>query len=264
MELKAIDVDESDVAFFAENGYLSVARITTDEELEWLRTVYDELVARPRSGYLDGVFDLTRTYGTTDEPKIGQLLFPERSVPAIRDTSMWKNARRIASRLLQVAQSEVESWGHLIFKTPNSREATPWHQDEAYWETDKQYRALGAWMPLDDVSIDNGCMWFLPGSHRGEVLRHRHRGNDPSVHILELDQPCDTGAGVPIPLRAGGMTFHHCRTLHYAGPNNTSGMRRAWANEYQTAPLPRGARADRPWVDAGHKALRESLERRKS
>ena len=256
-----VDIDESDIAFFAENGYLAVEQITSDAELEWLRSRYDDLIARPRSGFLDGVFDLTRSYGTTDEPKIGQLLFPERIVPAIRQSSMWRNAYRIASRLLGVAQPKVESWGHLIFKTPNSRIATPWHQDEAYWEVDKCYNALGTWMPLDDVFVENGCMWFLPGSHRGDVLRHRHGGGDPSVHILELDEACDISAGVPVPLKAGGMTFHHCRTLHYAGPNNTAGIRRAWANEYQTAPAKRDSPADRPWVEDGRKALRDGLAR---
>ena len=257
-----IDIDEADVAFFEKNGYLAVERITTDEEIEWLRGVYDDLISRPRSGFLDGVFDLTRSYGTTDEPKVGQLLLPERFVPAIRESMMWKNAHRIASRLLKVAAPDVENWGHLIFKTPNSGAATPWHQDEAYWAVDKSYHALGAWMPLDDVFVANGCMWFLPGSHRQEVLRHRHGGNDPSVHILELDEPVDTGAGVPVPLKAGGMTFHHCRTLHYAGPNLTDGIRRAWANEFQTAPVQRDVPASRPWVDDGRKALAEGLARR--
>ena len=258
-----VDVGEAEVDFYQRNGYLAIERITTDEELEWLRRVYDDLISRPRDGFLDGVFDLTRSYGTTDEPKVGQLLAPERFVPEIRETAMWKNAHRIASRLLQVDPSKVENWGHLIFKTPNSREATPWHQDEAYWGVKNDYRALGAWFPLDDVFIENGCMWFLPGSHKNEVLPHKHGGgNDPSVHILEIDVPYDTSAGVPVPLKAGGMTFHHCRTLHYAGPNLTSGMRRAWANEYQTTPVRRDVPANRPWVDAGKQALMDSMARR--
>ena len=157
-----VDVGEAEVDFYQRNGYLAIERITTDEELEWLRRVYDDLISRPRDGFLDGVFDLTRSYGTTDEPKVGQLLAPERFVPEIRETAMWKNAHRIASRLLQVDPSKVESWGHLIFKTPNSGEATPWHQDEAYWGVKNDYRALGAWFPLDDVFIENEYTRFDP------------------------------------------------------------------------------------------------------
>ena len=82
--MQNFDIDEADVGFFAQNGYLTVERIATDEELEWLRGAYDDLISRPRSGFLDGVFDPTRSYGTTDEPRVGQPLLPERVVPASR------------------------------------------------------------------------------------------------------------------------------------------------------------------------------------
>src|SRR5262245_34641374 len=128
------DIGERDIAFYRDNGYLSVARVTTDEELEWLREVYDALLAMKPTGMLDGIFDLARPYGTTDTPLLGQLLVPERYVPEIKKTQMWKNAHRIATKLLQVEPAKVDSWGHLIFKGKNSPAETPWHQDEAYWD----------------------------------------------------------------------------------------------------------------------------------
>ena len=258
-----VDIDAADVEFFAENGYLAVDRVTTDAELDWLRCVYDELISRPRTGFPDKVFDLVRPYGVTDEPKVGQLLFPEKLVPAIRRTAMWNNANRIAARLLRVAQANVENWGHLIFKTPYSAQATPWHQDEAYWDVTLSYHAIGSWMPLQDVDVDNGCLWFMPGSHRGNVRQHQHLGNDPTVHVLEVVTPVDATPAVPAPLKAGGMSFHHPRTLHYAGRNTRGGVRRAWANEFQTAPVKRDVPADYPWVLDGRRALHESVERAK-
>jgi hypothetical protein len=258
-----VEVGAAEIAFFRENGYLKVDRVTTEAELEWLRNVYDALLAAPRSGYLDGVFDLSRPYGTTDEPRLGQLLFPERRVPAIRDTDMWCNARNISVALLGIEADAVESWGHLIFKGAHSLTETPWHQDEAYWDVHKSYCALGSWLALDDVDTDNGCLWFVPGSHTGDVLPHRHLGGDPEVHVLELAIDVDVCAGRPVPLRAGGMTFHHSRTLHYAGVNRTGRIRRAWANEFQAAPEDRDTPADHPWWHEGMQALHESLERRK-
>jgi ectoine hydroxylase-related dioxygenase (phytanoyl-CoA dioxygenase family) len=111
-------------------------------------------------------------------------------------------------------------------------------------------------MPLDDADVDNGCLWFLPGSHRGDIGPHRHGNDDPAVHVLELiDQP-DTSPAIAVPLKAGGMSFHHPRTMHYAGPNTTARLRRAWANEFQTAPVRRDVPANRPWVQAGRDALK--------
>ncbi len=65
------------------------------------------------------------------------------------------------------------------------------------------YHAIGAWTPMQDVDETNGCVWFLPGSHLGPVLTHRHWGHDPAVHILELAEPLDTQAALPIRMRAG-------------------------------------------------------------
>ena len=250
-----VDVTEEQIAFFHENGHLTVDRITTDDELEWFRAAYDEFEAMPRSGFPDTVFDVGRPYGTTEEPDLGQLLFPERLIKGVHDTALWRNGRQIAQRLLDVPADQIESWGHIIFKPPRHGAETPWHQDEAYWDTNLAYHAVGAWVPLDDVDVDNGCLWFQPGSHRGDVLEHRHLGDDPRVHILEIVEPIDTSTSVPIPMRAGGVSFHHPRTLHHAHPNTTVRHRRAWAHEYQTVPVELPIAAHRPWVDEGRQAL---------
>lgn len=255
-----VDITATDVAFFRTNGFLSVARITTDEELAWLRNIYDQLAVRPLTGFPNDLFDLAQPYGTRGEGRLPQLLMPERRVPQLRDTALYKNARRIAVRLLDVASDVVEHWGHLIYKPALHGAVTPWHQDEGYWDPRRSYHAVGAWTPLDDADVDNGCLWFVPGSHRGAVHRHRHIGGDPATHGLELDEAADVSTGVPVPLLAGGVSFHHPRTLHYAGPNRTMRQRRAWANEFQTAPTRVEAPDDRPWVNEGNAALAEAIK----
>ena len=186
-------------AFFHEFGYLEIERMTTDEEVEWMRTAYDAFEAAPRTGFPDQLFDVARPYGSTEEPELGQLLFPERRVTGIADTAMYRNGRRVAARLLDVPERDVEHWGHIIFKPPYVGAATPWHQDEAYWTADLSYHAVGGWTALDDTTVDNGCLWFVPGSHKGGVLAHRHMGDDPAVHILEFADDVDVSAAVPVP-----------------------------------------------------------------
>ncbi|HEY6598879.1 MAG TPA: phytanoyl-CoA dioxygenase family protein [Pseudomonadales bacterium] len=254
-----VDIDDTQAKFFAENGYLALGRVTTDEELEWLRTVYDELLARPMSGFPDTYYDAVRPYGTRDTPILGQLLFPEQRVPAIKQTNLWRNARRIAQKLLKLPESEIEYWGHIVHKPARHGAATPWHQDEAYWPPEHKYYALGAWTPLDDVYVENGCMWFVPKSHVESILEHRHMNDDPAIAVLELVDEVDTSAAVPVPLPAGAISFHHPRTLHYAGPNTTGKARRAWANEYQSAPILLDVPAHRPWVVEGRKAMAKGM-----
>jgi hypothetical protein len=249
-----VDVGDAEVARFRADGFLSLERITTDAELAWLTETYEALLAEPGAA-----FDPSRPYLSAGEDRLGQLLFPEQRAPELRETLYYTNARRVAARLLGVGEAELVAWGHLIHKPARSGHETPWHQDEAYWEPDFDYRALGAWLPLDDVDQRNGCMCFLPGSHRGDVLPHRHVGGDPAVHLLEIDGGLDVSRAVPVPLRAGGATFHHHRTVHGTAPNTTDRPRRSWATELQTPPVRREQRAERPWVDEGKRAFAERV-----
>ena len=248
------DIGQAEVERYARDGFLVIDRITSDEELEWLRGIYDQLLAMPTTGFLDGMFDLSRPYGSTDSPQLGQLLAPDRFVTNLRETSYFRNAQRISSKLLSLPVPKLESWCHLIFKGPKSPAETPWHQDEAYWEPTKMYHTVATWLPLDDVDTENGCLWYVPGSHRGEVRPHRHGGNNPAVHVLEFAEPADTSAAQPIPLRAGGLTLHASRTFHFAGVNRTDRVRRAWGLVFQSAPMLRDEPVQHPWWFEGKAA----------
>ncbi len=250
-----VDIDDEQVAFFHENGYLAIERITTDEEIEWLRRRFDELFEARQGGAPGAFFDTARPYDEEGDDLFAQALFPELAVPALRDTQFVRNGKRIACKLLGQPEDKVHNWGHMLRKPARIGESAPWHQDEAYWDPELDYHAVGNWMPLDDAEVDNGCLWFVPGSHRLPVLAHKHKGDDPTVHILELVEPLDTSTAVPVPTRAGGASFHHQRTLHYSRPNTTDRDRRAYANEYQTRPVKREVPADRPWVVDGREAF---------
>jgi len=248
-----IEPTAEQVAFFAENGYLSVPRITTDEEVEWLGVVYDLLFEEKSGTFKGGYFDLARPYDAEGDDLLPQVLAPEHRFPQLRETVYLRNARRMASALLGVDEAVLHVWGHMILKPARRGHETPWHQDEAYWTSDHSYAAVGAWMPLDDASIESGCLHFVPGSHLGPVLSHHHIGHDPSVHGLEADD-ADTTSEVAVPIPAGAATFHHPRMIHYAGPNTTAQQRRAYANEFQLAPVPSEVVNERPWLDEGRKA----------
>jgi hypothetical protein len=254
-----VDVTDEQVRFFRENGWLALERITTDAEDEWLRDVFEEIFSNISGGLPGGYYDIAEPTDS-DDPVLPQSLFPEMNCSELGDTIYVRNAGRIAARLLGVPEADLHHWGHMLSKPPGRANETPWHQDEAYWEPDRSYQAVGAWMPLDDADIDNGCLWFLPRSHLGEVRRHRHMGNHPDINLLELDEgeELDTSTAVPVPLRAGGVSFHHPRMFHYARPNTTDRLRRAFANEFQTVPQILDPPADRPWVLES----REAFERR--
>jgi hypothetical protein len=237
-----------EIEFFRENGFLAVERITTDEEVTWLRRIFefvfsDEFVGKPGS-------PLDRS-GTPipGQPvaRLTQAFFPEIYFPQILDTQYRCNAKRYAAALLDVEERDLSSWGHMIQKKPGGRAAS-WHQDHAYWQPELDYCALGVWLPLHDVTIDMGAMQFIPGSHRRGLLAHRHE--DEAVHnVLTVKEQIDMSSAVPCPLKMGGATFHHSETLHYTAPNSTKETRLAFPMEFQLAPVRRQVPETMPWVE---------------
>lgn len=252
-----ITLTDEQIAAFHADGFTSVDRITTDEELEWLRTIYDFLFTEKLGGAPGLYFDLSRPYDADGDDLLPQVLVPERRFPELLDTVYAANCRRIAEQLL-IGDEPTESdpltmWGHMIRKPPLVGHETPWHQDESYWDVHFDYHAVGFWMPLDEATVESGCMQFVPGSNQGEVLPHRHINDDPAVHGLWAEG-VDSTRRVAIPLRPGGATMHHPRTLHYTAPNTTENARRAYAIELQFPPTRRSEPADKPWVIDGQEA----------
>jgi hypothetical protein len=234
-----------EVASFIENGYLVVERLTSDEELEWLREIYAYIFDLDRDRAPSAPIDLAGSDGVAHS--LSQAFFPELHFPALLATTHHRNARRYAAALLGVEADGLTSWGHMIRKRPGGRAAL-WHQDRAYWQPELDYHAVGSWLPLCDVSVEMGAMQFIPGSHRRGLLPHRHA--DAPVHNnLVVDAPFDAAAAVACPLPAGGATFHHALTLHFTAPNTTATARPAYPVEFETTPRRRDVPLSMPWVD---------------
>lgn len=249
-----LEITNDQVAFFRENGFLRIDRITTGEEVEWLRGVYDRLFGE-RVGEAQGeYFDLAGPRAHDGREVLPQILGPERKVPELRDTVYFRNARMAASRLLGVPEEQVTGGGHMILKPARYGRETPWHQDEAYWNPDVIPNSLSVWLPLDAATVESGCMQFVPGSHKARVRHHRHIDDDPLVHGLVTDE-VDPSSAVACPIPAGGATFHHCRILHYAGPNTTDRPRRAYILVFGGPSRKAEAPQARPWQDEERDAL---------
>jgi ectoine hydroxylase-related dioxygenase (phytanoyl-CoA dioxygenase family) len=111
----------------------------------------------------------------------------------------------------------------------------------------RRSHSLSVWMPLDDVTLDSGCMQFIPGSHALDVLPHR-KPKSVAPEPLVLDPPVDVSGAVSCPLPAGGATAHYCRTLHFAGSNTSARPRRALTAIFHGPPSERTKPLDRHWL----------------
>jgi ectoine hydroxylase-related dioxygenase (phytanoyl-CoA dioxygenase family) len=214
------------IRFFHLNGFLSIETpVTDDAELAWMREVYDRMF-ETRAGRDSGdQFDLAGADEEGKEASLPQILNPAKYAPELTQGKYLTVISQIAEQLFgPPAQAHL---AHAIFKPASMGSPTPWHQDEAYWDPAWQYQNASIWMPLQEASLENGCLWFMPGSHEWEITEHRPIGGDVRVHGLEMVNLDLVKDAVACPLPAGGITIHRNRTAHYAGPNTSTIPRRA-------------------------------------
>jgi ectoine hydroxylase-related dioxygenase (phytanoyl-CoA dioxygenase family) len=245
-------------ARFARDGFLALPRLTDDEELARLRAAHERLHAARAGRERGDQFDLGGSDEDGREARLPQLLSPSSSAPELLDTRYRANCRALALQLLGGPDAELElSCEHAILKPARHGTVTPWHQDEAYWRMpNHDARGVAVWMPLQDATIENGCLWYIPGSHRGPILEHRPIGGDPRVQGLETLH-ADASCAMSVPLRAGEAVVHHIRSLHYAGPNRTERPRYAYTFAFHRPSVERVGEPHRmPWIES-HKPPRE-------
>ena len=130
--------------------------------------------------------------------------------------------------LEQIVGPDLILWiTRILCKPAVKGREVPWHQDGEYWLM-RPLATCSAWIAIDPVSTANGCMRFIPGSHRRQELYRHHQANrDNLVLNLELDQDqFDEADAVNVELEPGQISLHDVRLIH-GSLANTSGQRRA-------------------------------------
>jgi ectoine hydroxylase-related dioxygenase (phytanoyl-CoA dioxygenase family) len=235
-----------DVARYHDQGFLALESFISAEEVDRMRTIYDRLFAERAGRSAGDQFDLAGADDEESAANLPQILNPSRYAPELLRSATLDRAREVLAELL--GPDATFGGDHAINKPPRNGVETPWHQDEAYWDPAVSYHSLSIWIPLQEATVENGCMHFVPGSHRGEVVPHRPIGGDPRVHGLEVEPGVvDVSTAVACPIPAGGATIHASRTLHYTSPNRSADHRRAYIISGGTPEQEAAEPRDFPW-----------------
>jgi ectoine hydroxylase-related dioxygenase (phytanoyl-CoA dioxygenase family) len=215
-------ITETQVKFYEENGYIQLHNVLSAAEVADLRTHVDRAIADVNAKKLN-------LGPRTDEgyTKVFlQMVNVWERYAAIEEYVHNVKIAEIARKLTR--SKHVRLWhDQALIKYPKDSKPTAWHQDTVYWPMNEG-GGLSCWMALDDVTIDNGCMWFIPGTHKLGPLDPVDLGNASDDAFLGLlPEPYRSRKPVSMEMRAGSCTFHNGLTFHYAGPNVTEKPRRA-------------------------------------
>jgi ectoine hydroxylase-related dioxygenase (phytanoyl-CoA dioxygenase family) len=213
------------VAFFHEHGYLAGVRILNDAQIETLREELARLMDPGHPGH-----DLFYEFHTNESSIAGSVLFHAlgawRIEPGFHDI-LWHPAfLKPASQLLN---GGVRFWHDQLFCKPGRHGGVvAWHQDYSYWTRTEPVQHLTCWVGLDEATRDNGCLWYVPGSHRWKLLPITGLAGDmDEIRTVLSEQQKAAFRPVPIELKRGECAFHHPLMVHGSYENRTDRPRRA-------------------------------------
>ncbi len=219
-------LSDDQVAFYREHGYLSGVKILEEDQIETLR---EEL-----SGFFNPQHDgrdLWYEYHTNESGDPDNVLFHAlgawRLRPGFHDI-LWHPAFTVpASQLLE---GDVRFWHDQLFCKPAMHGGVvAWHQDYSYWTRTQPMAHLTCWIGLDDSTKANGCVHYVPGSHRWDLLPITGLAGDMNAirEVLDEQQWEQFQNPVAAEMKKGEASFHHPLMVHGSFENRTEQPRRA-------------------------------------
>ena len=224
---KVLTADQ--IEAFNRDGYLKRIRIFGDREIACIRTYFDQLLAKTLAAGGDSYSISTAhlRYGC-----VYDLLTNPRIVACVKD----------------LLGENVIAWGsHFFCKMPGDGKRVSWHQDSSYWPLTPS-KAVTVWLAIDDASVENACMRFIPGTHRFGHLTYTLSENDDSNVLNQTVAGAEEfGAPVDVELVAGEISMHSDLLLHGSEANQSTRRRCGLTLRY----CPADVRAGLDWNAKG-------------
>jgi len=158
-------------------------------------------------------------------------------VPLVRHPALLDALAEVYSENLYLYENS------LVYKPPGTRNEVPWHQD--FMNRTREPFKVIAWMPLDPVRRENGCLWVIPGSHRAGFLPYtRVRGETHHTRLDLASAQIDEGDAVELELDPGQVLLFHCALVHCSRRVESPAPRRVFRAAYmnmERSVVPRGS-----------------------
>tara|TARA_B100000949_G_C14202517_1_gene416617 strand:- start:71 stop:940 length:870 start_codon:yes stop_codon:yes gene_type:complete len=232
------DLDQSQIDQYLEQGFFAAPGLISAADIA---TLNEDALRIARGGYpCEKIEPLEDELSDTDV--LGRYLCihqPHHISPVMRE---FMNHPGICKALSQIVGAHLRWWDgrvkcmqSMLFTKPPGFQGNPWHQDEAAIPT-RDRSLTGAWIALDDTTVENGCLLVIPGSHQTGYLHFRY----PTEDLDEYDdtteaRDVDESAAVPVEVKAGTVVFFNGYLMHGSKKNRSDGFRRALVYHYCNA-----------------------------
>jgi ectoine hydroxylase-related dioxygenase (phytanoyl-CoA dioxygenase family) len=246
-EQEALLPSEADITFYEEHGWFISKPVISEE-------IIDSAIAGSQAfyrGQRDATLKVATGYSNW-QPEDGDIVrnneFVSLQKNELRHLAFQPIISAIAAKLARTDEIRLLD-DQLVYKPPKSENlnsAVGWHSDRAYWGTCSSDNLLTAWIPFHDCDEARGPLVVLDKSHQWSGLQDMRHFNDP--HLENLTEQFRTEGKkvvkVPMTLKKGQVSFHHCWTIHGSYPNRSDKFRQALAVHLQD-----GKNRYRPYIN---------------
>jgi ectoine hydroxylase-related dioxygenase (phytanoyl-CoA dioxygenase family) len=219
---------------YRSSGFIVIENLLSEEELElWRKTVTIAVKERAgikipgkeiRIGEADGINEDADYFGKVFD----QLLNLWQTDEDVKKLMLDERLGNMAAQLAGV--DGIRIWhDQALIKRPWAN-PTSWHLDTPFWSFSDR-NAISIWVALDNATLENGCLFFIPGSHKQTNFDKITIGRNMDG-IFDVYPQLKNTMPVAAPMKAGSCSFHNGLTVHGANANMTSGSRRAMTCAY--------------------------------
>lgn len=225
------NLTQEQIDFYQDKGYIVIEDFLTSEELETWRLNVDDAVEKREDrrladgpGWRDNESEENNYYNRVFVQRINLWTDHEGMRALMLDPRLGKMASELAG------VDGMRIWhDQALIKLPWAN-PTGWHLDNPYWSYSSR-DAISIWVALDDATRDNGCLYFLPGTHKTATFDNSGIGVNTG-ELLDVYPQWAEIESVAAPMKAGSCSFHNGLMAHGAGANMTPGARRAMTCGY--------------------------------
>tara|TARA_B110000196_G_scaffold181514_1_gene155619 strand:+ start:174 stop:986 length:813 start_codon:yes stop_codon:yes gene_type:complete len=226
-----ININKEDVLTYQENGFAISKNFLSDELMINITKAYNEFIEINPSLTLEEMSSPHLVGGVGMKHVINNNLSKS-------FLQIGKNDE-IVSQVKKILGNDIILWGmHVMHKAPKTGKKIPWHQDGTYWPIEPK-ATCSAWIAITDVDTTNGCMQFIPKSHKEGMLKHlqedkvKDNGELKGSLDLKIDEKSfNKDDAVNCIIKKGQVSFHDTYLLHSSDANFSDKPRKALVLRY--------------------------------
>lgn len=243
-------ITDDEIAFFDENGYVICRSVLADDELATFQAESARLIEEILGG---GPASQLCSLGPEGIPYYLNYLHAHPNAFSLRLL-----AHPFIGDLLtrMVGPDFIPCYESLVFKLPGSGSSVPWHRDGNAQTGDE--RVFNIDLYPDRSTVDNSCVWVIPGSHRWEQERAQEM-------VLRGRAGFALPGAVPAEMKPGDVLLHHVKVLHGSRVNTSDELRRVVYFDNRAASWnERYGWFDRAFIEARCRLYQHALHERRT